>query len=108
MICATPPPSPSPRSSSALGATVRAYDPVAMEVAAPLLPDVHMFSDPYAMADGCDALMVVTEWNEFKQLDLERIRDLMRQPVICRRAQRLRPGSDEAPGLPLPRPGARL
>ncbi len=67
----------------ASGATVRAYDPVAMEVAAPLLPDVRMFSDPYAMADGCDALMVVTEWNEFKQLDLERIRDSMHQPVIC-------------------------
>ncbi len=65
------------------GAVVRAYDPVAMEVAAPLMPEVHMFSDPYAMADGCDALMVVTEWNEFKQLDLERVRDLMRQPVIC-------------------------
>ncbi len=92
----------------AAGATVRAYDPVAMEVAAPLLPDVHMFSDPYAMADGCDALMVVTEWNEFKQLDLERIRDLHAPAGDLRRAQYLRPGSDEAPGLPLPRPGARL
>ncbi|HLA99044.1 MAG TPA: UDP-glucose/GDP-mannose dehydrogenase family protein [Anaerolineales bacterium] len=64
------------------GASVRAYDPVAMEVAKPLLPEVQMYADPYAMAAGCDALMVVTEWNEFKQLDLERIRQAMNQPVI--------------------------
>jgi UDPglucose 6-dehydrogenase len=66
----------------ALGANVRAYDPVAMEVALPLLPEVKMAGDPYSMADGCDALLVITEWNEFKQLDLERVRDCMRKPVI--------------------------
>ena len=66
----------------AQGARVRAYDPVAMEVAQPLLPSVEMCSDPYTLAQGCDALMVVTEWNEFKQLDLERVRGLMRQPVL--------------------------
>ena len=66
----------------AQGARVRAYDPVAMEVAKPLLPNVDMCSDPYTLAQGCDALMVVTEWNEFKQLDLERVRGLMRQPVL--------------------------
>jgi UDPglucose 6-dehydrogenase len=64
------------------GATVRAYDPVAMEVAAPFLPGVQMVDDPYALAEGCDALMVVTEWNEFKQLDRDRVRRLMRQPVM--------------------------
>ena len=64
------------------GAQVRAYDPVAMEVAAPLLPEVEMVSDPYVLAEGCDALIVVTEWNEFKQLDLSRVHDCMRQPVI--------------------------
>jgi UDPglucose 6-dehydrogenase len=66
----------------AAGASVRATDPVAMEVAAPLLPGVEMCDDVYEMARGCDALMVVTEWNEFKQLDLAHIRELMRQPVI--------------------------
>jgi UDPglucose 6-dehydrogenase len=66
----------------AAGVRVRAYDPVAMEIARPLLPDVEMCGDPYCMAEGCDALMVVTEWNEFKQLDLERVRDLMRSPLI--------------------------
>jgi UDPglucose 6-dehydrogenase len=64
------------------GATVRAYDPVAMEVAKPLLPGVVMMPDPYTMAEGCDALVVVTEWNEFKQLDRSRLRDLMHQPVV--------------------------
>lgn len=64
------------------GATVRAFDPVAMEVARGLLPAVEMYADPYEMAKGCDALVVVTEWNEFKQLDLERVKGLLKQPVI--------------------------
>lgn len=64
------------------GARVRAYDPVAMPVASTLLPEVEMVSDPYTLAEGSDALVVITEWNEFKQLDLERIRDLMKQPVL--------------------------
>jgi UDPglucose 6-dehydrogenase len=66
----------------AAGAKVRAYDPVAMETAQPILKAVTMFNDPYSLANGCDALFVVTEWNEFKQLDLERVRDSMRAPVI--------------------------
>jgi UDPglucose 6-dehydrogenase len=53
-----------------------------MEAAQGLLKDVEMASDPYSLAEGCDALMVLTEWNEFKQLDLERIRDCMGNPVI--------------------------
>jgi UDPglucose 6-dehydrogenase len=66
----------------AQGARVRAYDPVAMDVAGALLPSVEMCPDPYTMAQSCDALMVVTEWNEFKQLDLEQIHSLMSQPII--------------------------
>jgi len=66
----------------AYGANVRAYDPVAMNVALPLLPQVKMCNDVYSMADGCDALMVNTEWNEFKHLDFERIKRLMKQAVI--------------------------
>ncbi|MES0360145.1 MAG: UDP-glucose/GDP-mannose dehydrogenase family protein [Anaerolineales bacterium] len=64
------------------GAKVRAFDPVAMEVAKEFMPGVEMASDPYSMAEGCDALLVMTEWNEFKHLDLERIHDLMKQPVL--------------------------
>jgi UDPglucose 6-dehydrogenase len=64
------------------GAKVRAYDPVAMDVARPILPAVDMFDEPYKLAEDCDALMVVTEWNEFKQLDLERVKSLLKSPVI--------------------------
>jgi len=66
----------------AAGAKLRAFDPVGMQVAQPLLPDVEMAPDAYALADGCDALVVNTDWNEFKQLNMTRIRDSMRQPVI--------------------------
>ena len=66
----------------ASGAIVRAYDPVAVAGAAPLMPHVQMMADPYALAEGADVLVLVTEWNEFKALDLERIHKIMRQPVI--------------------------
>lgn len=64
------------------GAQVRGYDPVASEVARPLLPKVTLFDDPYALAAGCDAVMVVTEWNEFKQLDLDRLKSALKSPVV--------------------------
>ena len=64
------------------GAKVRGYDPVAMEVARPLLPALEFYDDPYGMAKGCDALIVITPWNEFKQLDLGKIKGLLKSPVI--------------------------
>ena len=66
----------------AAGAQVRAYDPVARKTAAPLMPAVEICDDVYAMAEGCDALVVVTEWNEFKHLDLERVKELLNSPII--------------------------
>jgi UDPglucose 6-dehydrogenase len=66
----------------AAGAKVRGYDPVARRVAAPLMPAVEIFDDAYKMAQDCDALIVVTQWNEFKQLDLERIKDSLKSPII--------------------------
>jgi len=66
----------------AAGAKVRGYDPVARQVAAPLMPAVEIFDDAYKMAEDCDALIVVTPWNEFKQLDLEKIKDLLKSPII--------------------------
>jgi UDPglucose 6-dehydrogenase len=66
----------------AAGAQVRGYDPVARETAAPLMPAVEIFDDMYKMAEGCDALIVVTPWNEFKQLDLEKVKGLLKTPVI--------------------------
>ena len=53
-----------------------------MDVARPILPAVEMFKDPYEMAKGCDGVMVVTEWNEFKQLDLDQLKSLLKQPVV--------------------------
>jgi UDPglucose 6-dehydrogenase len=64
------------------GAVVRAYDPQAMENAATMLTKVALCKDPYEVAAGADALLLATEWNEFKQLDFHRIRGLMRQPVL--------------------------
>jgi UDPglucose 6-dehydrogenase len=66
----------------AAGATVRAYDPVAMEAAQSLLPDVEMISGVYELVEGLDALVVCTEWNEFIQVNLEKMRDLMKAPVV--------------------------
>jgi UDPglucose 6-dehydrogenase len=64
------------------GATVRGYDPVANANAARVSPALRLCPDPYSLAEGADALVVVTDWNEFKQLDLPRIRDLMRKPNL--------------------------
>jgi UDPglucose 6-dehydrogenase len=65
------------------GARVRAYDPVAMPNARALLPpDVEYCASSYEAADGADAVLIVTEWNEFKLLNLERLRSVMRRPLI--------------------------
>jgi len=67
---------------SEAGAKVRGYDPVAGATAARTIPDVQLMNSPYKVAEGCDALVVMTEWNEFKNLDLARIRDSMKEPVL--------------------------
>jgi UDPglucose 6-dehydrogenase len=64
------------------GATVRAYDPVGMARAAQLAPEIKMTADAYDLARGCDAVIVCTEWNEFKNLDLKRLHDALRQPIV--------------------------
>jgi UDPglucose 6-dehydrogenase len=64
------------------GATVRAYDPKAMPVLKAQLNSIEYCKDPYAVATGADALLVVTEWDEFSHLDLDRLKSLMRRPVI--------------------------
>jgi UDPglucose 6-dehydrogenase len=64
------------------GAHIRAYDPQAMENAAQTLKRVTLCENPYQVAEGADALVLATEWNEFKQIDFTKIYPLMRQPVI--------------------------
>jgi len=65
------------------GAQVRAYDPVAAAVAARLFGErVKLVEEPYAAAEGADALFLVTEWSEFRQPDFQRLLSIMRQPVL--------------------------
>jgi len=64
------------------GARVKAYDPVAMPNAAKILPDMELAEDPYDLAVGCDALVVCTDWNEFKHLDMTRVKKSMRQAFM--------------------------
>jgi UDPglucose 6-dehydrogenase len=63
------------------GARVKAFDPVAMDNARRLV-DIELVEDAYAAASRADALIIVTEWNEFKFLDLHRLRDEMHRPVV--------------------------
>ena len=64
------------------GASVKTFDPVAMERAREILADVTYCEDAYEAAEGSDALVIVTDWNEFKHLDMARIRESMAQPVL--------------------------
>lgn len=64
------------------GAEVRAYDPKAMPVLKEQMNSIQYCKDPYAVATGADALLVVTEWEEFKELDFDQIKQAMRRPVI--------------------------
>jgi UDPglucose 6-dehydrogenase len=64
------------------GATVRAYDPAASEKAAKALPAVTLCKDAYEAVHDVDAAILVTEWNEFKQLDLPKLRQAMKRPVL--------------------------
>jgi UDPglucose 6-dehydrogenase len=67
----------------AAGARISAYDPVATDNARRLLPpDVSFAESPYDAAEGADAVALVTEWNEFKFLNLERLRGLLRRAAI--------------------------
>ena len=66
----------------ARGAKIKAYDPVAMPVAQQILHDVEYCADAYATCAGSDAMVLVTEWNQFRGLDLERVHSLLQTPVI--------------------------
>lgn len=66
----------------AAGATVRAYDPEGIDEARKLLADVDWCDNAYQTMEGADALVIVTEWNEFRALDLDRVRELLATPVL--------------------------
>ncbi|HYG80749.1 MAG TPA: UDP-glucose/GDP-mannose dehydrogenase family protein [Pyrinomonadaceae bacterium] len=65
------------------GANVRAYDPAAMDEARKVLPDISYAEDEYDAVEGADVLVLMTEWNQFRALDLERIRGLLRAPKVA-------------------------
>jgi len=66
----------------AMGAKVKAFDPAAMEEAKTVLPEVEYGRDAYDVANGADALVLVTEWNQFRRLDLLRIKNLLKSPIF--------------------------
>ena len=66
----------------AAGATVRACDPVAGHGIGRIMPDLDVRSNAYEVATGADAVVMCTEWNEYKQIDMEKVRGMMRTPVL--------------------------
>lgn len=64
------------------GANVRAYDPIAMPNTKKIFPQIEYCENAYDTANGADVLLIVTEWNEFKYIDLSRLKELMAQPII--------------------------
>jgi len=64
------------------GAKVCAYDPAAMDEARHMLPDIEYAEDSYAAARGCDALVIATEWNQFRNLDWDRMKTALKAPVV--------------------------
>lgn len=67
----------------ARGAKIKAYDPVAMDEAKHLLPDIEYASDEYEAIENADVLVFMTEWNQFRALDMKRVKELLRSPKIA-------------------------
>jgi UDPglucose 6-dehydrogenase len=65
-----------------MGAKVRAFDPASMKEARRELPDIDYCDDAYTCAEGADALVIVTEWVQFRALDLPRLKGIMKQPIV--------------------------
>jgi len=64
------------------GGTVRAYDPAALEEACQILQGLVPCKDAYEAAEGADALILMTEWNQFRTLDFDRLKTALRQPIF--------------------------
>jgi UDPglucose 6-dehydrogenase len=83
----------------AQGARVRAYDPHGMEEARKLMPRLETAADPYACIEGADAMLILTEWDQFRALDLDRVKKALRSPVIIDLRNIYRPAEVAAKGL---------
>ena len=64
------------------GAKIKAYDPEAMQKSKEILKDVEYCDDPYEVSAGADAMVILTEWNEFREIDMGKIRDLLKNPIV--------------------------
>lgn len=64
------------------GASIRAFDPISIKEARKIFPDIEYASDPYSTLRRCDALVIVTEWDEFRELDKAKIKSLLNQPNV--------------------------
>jgi UDPglucose 6-dehydrogenase len=82
-----------------MGARVRAHDPVGMKQARKELPDIEYGDDPYACVRGADAMVVVTEWVQYRTLDLGRLKQEMKQPVVIDLRNIYRPEDMSAHGF---------
>ncbi len=82
-----------------MGANIRAYDPVGIEQASHYLTKVDFATDAYSCADGADALVIVTEWDAFRALDLDRIKALLKEPLIVDLRNIYRPADIRAKGF---------
>ena len=83
----------------AAGATVQAFDPEAMHEAARLLPDVVFKTGPYEAVEGADVVVILTEWDQFRALDLKRVKNLARQAIIVDLRNVYRPDDVRAMGF---------
>ena len=81
------------------GARINAFDPEGMGEARKLMPDIFYCRDAYQTMEGADALVLLTEWNEFRALDLGRVRDLLASPLVIDLRNIYRPGEMAAAGL---------
>jgi UDPglucose 6-dehydrogenase len=81
------------------GATIRAYDPEGMETAKPLLPDLDYRTGTYETLEGADALIILTEWNEFRALDLDRVKSLLKSNIFIDLRNIYRPDEMRAAGF---------
>jgi UDPglucose 6-dehydrogenase len=84
---------------AAKGARVRAYDPVGMEEARRLMPGLKTAADPYACMGGADAVVILTEWEQFRALDLDRVKAALRSPVIVDLRNIYKPADLKAKGF---------
>jgi UDPglucose 6-dehydrogenase len=81
------------------GASVRGFDPEGIEQARPLMPDVKFCDNPYTCAENADAVVLVTEWNVLRALDLEKLRGVVKQPVLVDLRNIYPPQDAEAAGF---------